>query len=484
MSAVIHPDHLADFRARIDECYSSGTASPSTESVLLACDGSSVDIDAVAIPIVWNGAPAIEVVARDITKRKQAERAVQNWQRRLELAQKAGLRLGLWDWDAVANTVEWSDETYRQFGYTRAEFSGRVEDAITRIHPDDRPRVEGAIRRVIAGGQEYAEQYRVLRPDGTICWIDAHGVMVRTGSVHMLGIGVDITELKHTQELLQESEEKYRVLLNSTAEAIFGLDLQGNCTFCNPAFLRQLRYEDSKELLGKNMHAVIHHTRADGSPYPEEQCEIYAAIREGRAGQVTEEVIWRSDGTSFPADYWSYPMSNAGGVIGSVVSFIDISDRKAAEQELRRSEERYRKLFENATYGIYRSMPDGSLVDANPALVNMLGYNSREELLTLNLNRDIYEDPTERQSLLDAYPRGGGRINGYEVNWKRKDGKIIAVRMSGGWFAERMGSPAIMTSLPKILPRVALWRRNSARHRRWKPWGFSPEESHTISIIS
>jgi PAS domain S-box-containing protein len=215
MSAVIHPDHLADFRARIDECYSSGTASPSTESVLLACDGSSVDIDAVAIPIVWNGAPAIEVVARDITKRKQAERAVQNWQRRFELAQKAGLRLGLWDWDAVANTVEWSDETYRQFGYTRAEFSGRVEDAITRIHPDDRPRVEGAIRRVIAGGQEYAEQYRVLRPDGTICWIDAHGVMVRTGSVHMLGIGVDITELKHTQEVLQESEEKYRVLLNS-----------------------------------------------------------------------------------------------------------------------------------------------------------------------------------------------------------------------------------------------------------------------------
>lgn len=441
VSTVIHPEYLAAFQARIEGCYSSGTASPSAESVLLACDGSSVDIDAVAIPIVWNGAPAIEVVARDITKRKQSEMAVQNWQRRLELAQKAGLRLGWWDWDAGANTVEWSDETYRQFGYTRAEFSGRVEDATTRIHPNDRLRVEGAIQKVIAGGQEYAEQYRVLRPDGTIRWIDAHGVMVRTGSVHMLGIGVDITELKHTQQLLQESEGKYRLLLNSTAEAIFGLDLQGKCTFCNPALLRQLRYEDSEELLGKNMHAVIHHTRADGRPYPEEQCEIYAALREGRAGQVTEEVLWRSDGTNFPADYWSYPMCNASGIVGSVVSFIDISDRKAAEQKLRKSEERYRELFENATYGIYRSRPDGSFVDANPALVNMLGYSSREELLKVNLNHDIYEDPNERQSLLHAYPQGG-RINGYEVNWKRKDSKIIAVRMSGGVVCGEDGLPS------------------------------------------
>jgi PAS domain-containing protein len=145
------------------------------ESVLIACDGSSVEIEAVAIPICWNGAPAIEVVARDIRDRKRAERAVQDWQERLVLAQKAGLRIGLWDWDAVANTVIWSDETYRQFGYTRDTFSGRVEDAVTRIHPEDRPRVEDAIRKVIAGGAEYAQQYRLVWPNGTTCWVDAHG---------------------------------------------------------------------------------------------------------------------------------------------------------------------------------------------------------------------------------------------------------------------------------------------------------------------
>ena len=186
-----------------------------------------VDIEAVAIPISWNGAPAIEVVLRDIRQRKHAEHQAHEWQRRLELAQKAGLRIGLWDWDVVANTVIWSDETYRQFGLARDTFHGDVEDAVNRIHPDDRDMVEEAIGKVLRGdSEEYASQYRVLRPDGTTCWINAHGVMVRNGSKHMIGIGIDITDLKKSEQSLQESQEKYRLLLNSTAEAIYGLDLQ------------------------------------------------------------------------------------------------------------------------------------------------------------------------------------------------------------------------------------------------------------------
>ena len=439
INEIVNPDDLPAIRNRIHDCYASGTASPPMESVLIACDGSSVEIEAVAIPICWNGAPAIEVVARDIRDRKRAERAVQDWQERLVLAQKAGLRIGLWDWDAVANTVIWSDETYRQFGYTRDTFSGRVEDAVTRIHPEDRPRVEDAIRKVIAGGAEYAQQYRLVWPNGTTCWVDAHGVMVRNGSTHMLGIGVDITDLKKTEHSLQDSEEKYLLLLNSTAEAIYGLDLEGDCTFCNPACLRLLGYGVPKDLLGKNMHDLMHHTRADGSTYSKQDCEIYVAVREGRASHVTHEVLWRADGTSFQAEYWSYPMYKTGELVGAVVTFLDISDRKRAEQALRQSEEKYRELFENATYGIFRSQLDGALLDVNPALVAMLGYSSKEELLTRNLSRDLYDDPADRRSILDSYGPSG-RVSGCEVNWKRKDGKIIVVRISGGAFRRQDGS--------------------------------------------
>ncbi len=439
LDQIVNPDDLPAIRKRIQDCYASGMASPPMESVLIACDGSSVEIEAVAIPISWNGAPAIEVVARDIRDRKRAERAVQDWQERLVLAQKAGLRIGLWDWDTVANTVIWSDETYRQFGYTRETFSGRVEDAVTRIHPEDRPAIEHAIRKVIEHGGEYAQQYRLVWPDGTICWVAAHGVMVRRGSAHMLGIAVDITDLKKTEQSLQESEEKYLLLLNSTAEAIYGLDLEGNCTFCNPACLRLLGYATPKDLLGRNMHDLMHHTRVDGSPYPKEDCEFYAALCEGRAGHVTDEVLWRADKTTFPAEYWSYPMYKAGELVGAVATFVDISDRKQSEQALRQSEEKYRELFENATHGIFRSQLDGTLLDVNPALVAMLGYISKEELLTRNLNVDIYENPADRISILDSFGPSG-RVSGCEVNWKRKDGKIIVVRITGGAFRSQNGS--------------------------------------------
>ncbi|MFZ0439929.1 MAG: PAS domain S-box protein, partial [Candidatus Sulfotelmatobacter sp.] len=177
----------------------------------------------------------------------------------------------------------------------------------------------------------------------------------------------------------------------------------------------------------------------DGTPHPKQDCEIYVAVREGRASHVTHEVLWRADGTSFQTEYWSYPMYKTGELVGAVVTFLDISDRKRAEQALRQSEEKYRELFENATYGIFRSQLDGALLDVNPALVAMLGYGSKEELLTRNLSRDLYDNPADRRSILDSYGPSG-RVSGCEVNWRRKDGKIIVVRISGGAFRGQDGS--------------------------------------------
>jgi two-component system, cell cycle sensor histidine kinase and response regulator CckA len=377
-------------------------------------------------------------IAQDITERKRMEQTNLEWQKRLELAEQAGLRIGLWDWDVAASTVIWSEETYRQFGYTREGFSGRVEDGVARIHPDDRPRIEAAIRGVLAGEREYATQYRIVRPDGTTSWIDAHGVVLRDGPTHMLGIGVDITDLKKTEESLQESEEKYLRLLNSTAEAIYGLDLQGKCTFCNPAGLRLLGYEVPEDLMGKDMHEMIHHTRADGAPYRRQECQIYVAIHEARPNHVTDELFWRADGTSFPVEYWSYPMLEAGSVVGSVVTFLDISERIRAERALRQSEEKYRGLFENASYGIYRSSADGRLQDVNAAMVSMLGYGCKEELMALDLNTDIYEKAADRASILKGY-EVSPRVD-REVNWKRKDGKTILVRLHGRSIRREDGS--------------------------------------------
>jgi len=231
-----------------------------------------------------------------MVSRSWPEQQIVEWQQWMELAQRAGLRIGLWDWHVGANTVTWSDETYRQTGLTRDTFSGRVEDAVATIHPEDRARVEEAIQKVLAGGTDYAAQYRLVRPDGTICWIDAYGVVVRNdSSTHMLGMGIDVTRLKKAQQAGRESEEKYLLLLNSTAEGIYGLDLEGRCTFCNPACLRLLGYQAPEDLLGKNMHALVHHTRADETSSSEEDSQIYAAVRAGEAslGRLRRDAAWK-----------------------------------------------------------------------------------------------------------------------------------------------------------------------------------------------
>jgi PAS domain S-box-containing protein len=127
----------------------------------------------------------------------------------LELKQDTGLRIGVWEWDLDTNTVAWSDESYRQWGYTRETFSGRLEDAVVRIDPADRPIVEEALRKVLAGSRDFAAQYRVLRLDGTMCWIDARGALFHQGAIHMIGIGIDITEIKMAAQPLQSTKAEF-----------------------------------------------------------------------------------------------------------------------------------------------------------------------------------------------------------------------------------------------------------------------------------
>ena len=141
------------------------------------------------------------------------------------------------------------------------------------------------------------------------------------------------------EEELRKSSDLVRLLLDSIPEGIYGIDIQGRCTFCNPSCLRLLGYEEAAELLGKNMHAVMHHSRPDGTVYPVAQCKIYEAFRRGQGTHIDDEVIWRSDRTSFPAEYWSYPMLQNGQVFGTVVSFVDITRRKKEEQVLREARE-------------------------------------------------------------------------------------------------------------------------------------------------
>ena len=132
----------------------------------------------------------------------------------------------------------------------------------------------------------------------------------------------------HARELASASEAHTRLILDSAAEGIYGLDIQGNTSFVNPAACRMLGY-DSTELIGKPMHGTVHHTRPDGSPYPQSECFMYASIRDSLAHRVEDEVFWRKDDSSFPVAYTSTPTCDEKGqVTGAVVTFEDITERR------------------------------------------------------------------------------------------------------------------------------------------------------------
>jgi len=149
----------------------------------------------------------------------------------------------------------------------------------------------------------------------------------------------EVGDRQRAQEALRESEKRLRLILDSTAEAIYGIDRNGECTFCNPATLRLLGHSKPENLVGKRLHNSIHHTHADGSPYAEEDCNISGSLRNGEGIHADDEVFWRADGTSFPVEFWAYPIRKDGEIVGAVVTFLDITERSRAQEALLKSKD-------------------------------------------------------------------------------------------------------------------------------------------------
>ena len=240
-----------------------------------------------------------------------------------------------------------------------------------------------------------------------------------TGSTRMA-----FTERKQSEELLRASDGQLRLLLDSAAEAIYGIDTHGNCTFCNPSCLRLLCYQHAGELIGKNMHDQIHSRHADGTPFPVKDCRIYRAFLEGTNSHVDDEVLWRADGTCFPTEYWSYPQIIDGKVVGAVVTFIDITERKRMEEEIAQSEALFRNYFDLGQIGMAITSIEQGWLRVNNRLCEMLGY-TREELTRMTWTELTYPDDLE-PDMVQFRKLLSGEIERYSMDKRfvRKNGSI------------------------------------------------------------
>ncbi len=137
---------------------------------------------------------------------------------------------------------------------------------------------------------------------------------------------------------LAERGELVKLLLDSTPSAMYGVNMKGVCTFCNPAALRLLGYDQVEEILGKNIHTLMHHARRDGSAYPEQEWPIMASLQGGEDAHIVEETFWRKNGESFVGEYSSRRIRRNDSVVGAVVTFLDTTNRKHREIEANHSQ--------------------------------------------------------------------------------------------------------------------------------------------------
>ncbi|KAF0164834.1 MAG: Multi-sensor hybrid histidine kinase [Rhodocyclaceae bacterium] len=263
------------------------------------------------------------------------------------------------------------------------------------------------------------------------------------------GIAAQRAEGEHlrTRGELKRLETRNTLILDSTGEGIVGLDRDGRATFINAAAGAMLQF-NAEQVSRQTLHALHHHTKDDGTPYPPEECPIEATCRDGGVRRVADEIFWRSDGTSFPVEYVSTPIRNEqGDVAGAVVIFRDITERKLAEQDLRDSEERFRVAMESIRDAfIVIAGEGGKIVLWNSAAAAMFGYD-KDEAIGRPLHQLIVPPRFHEAAyagLANFARTGEGAAMGrtMELAALRRDGtefpvelSLSAVQISGRWHA-------------------------------------------------
>lgn len=336
-------------------------------------------------------------------------------------------------------------------GSGRDEISKRTFDDPTwkMTTPDGKPFPEQDqpfVQVMRTGKSVFGIEQAFVREDGTsvIASINAAPIHDTDGKiVGEVGVLSDITERKHAEDAHRRLSHQNELILNSSGEGILGLDLQGNHTFVNPAAAAMLGYK-AEALVGRHSHSTWHHTKRDGSPYPKEECPIYAALRDGVVHRKSDEIFWRKDGTSFPVEFVSTPIHEQGKVTGAVVTFVDISQRKRAETAMRNIERRYRLLFEGVSVMNVLTKPgeDGLpiVVDCNDLFAETLGY-TREEVVGRPLG-EFYSDESRCKLMEGGYQRAlQGLFLTEERELLTKDGSVINALASAVPDTDENGKP-------------------------------------------
>jgi PAS domain S-box-containing protein len=267
------------------------------------------------------------VVHLDVTAHRAAEEQLRQSRAVLEQAQHVAA-VGSWVYEPSTRALSWSPETHRLFGIPPEQFDGRVETFERTVHPDDRQRVNDAAAHALATGAPYAVDHRIIRPDGAVLWVHEQAEVVPADGARparMIGVVQDVTQRKHTQEALQQSEERYRLLFELNPQPMWVLDRETRTfTAVNQAALRKYGYARS-EFLGMPVDRLRH---------PEDRARFRAEIDE--SPHTFNRDGWRHltrDGRILEVELTSDRVMFQGRD-SVVVIAVDVTERRRSERLL------------------------------------------------------------------------------------------------------------------------------------------------------
>jgi PAS domain S-box-containing protein len=371
---------------------------------------------------------------RNITERKNAEEALKESEKRYRtLVECARDIIYTISEDGKIASLNPAFETITD--WSSSDWIGK--DLVSIVHPDDWPLALEMGKHALRGDKPPTHEVRVLSKSGEYKTAEftIAPLIEKTSVVGILGVGRDITDRKQAEAALRESEAQKRAILDASIDRIRHVDKEMKTIWINKAAASGFD-RSPEDVVGEVCYKILL-----GRDTPCEGCPTVKALA---TGQIERAVVYHPKVKGFEGrSYWDnycVPLKNEAGEIVSLVQVSrNITEQKQAEEALRESEERFKSIFENAPIGFYRTTPDGRILDANPRLVEMLGYATIEELASVNLEKHEYHPEYPRHLFRERIERDG-EIRGMESFWKRPDNTLVFIRENARVIRDAKGS--------------------------------------------
>jgi PAS domain S-box-containing protein len=367
------------------------------------------------------------VMTTDVTERRQAEQALNESEALLHIAVRGG-NIGLWEWDIATDNLRWNGRLKAIFGLPPESGNLTLPDFLAAIHPDDLQETQRAFRTALGDGSEFDREYRILWPDGTVHWIVArgHGEYGDSGApLRMTGAALDITERKQAEAAQRESQERFAKIFSASPLTILITNREtGRYLDVNESFTRQF---------GWSRQDVIGRSSLDIGIWPSAEDRerwVEALTRHGTVRDYETALLTRSG--ELRQTIVSAETIEIGGEPCIISLIHDITDRKRAEAERRRSEERFSLIFRSSPEAVtLSSEADGRYLDVNDAFTTLFGWSREEAIGKTTLELGLWADPRDRTRWVEAL-KSGGTARDFEAAFRMRNGDLRSVLVSAG----------------------------------------------------